>query len=270
MSTPAVVEKGKPAGDVALALWREYKATGDTRVRNHLVMGFMPMVRHLVYTKMSGMPSRYDFDDFVSCGIEALIGAVERYDPDKGAPLDQFLWMRVRGALIDELRRMDWAPRGVRRWQREIGNKRDRFAAVHGRYPTVDELAAELGITPSALRAKLGDLEVADMASLNGPTDTEDGDTELLGMIADTDIRSDPESATSIQLAKERFRDAFGSLPRRQREVAIMLYVKNLTLREIGDLIGVTESRVSQIHTQLRDRLRDLLSDDAALFEALV
>src|SRR5919112_1781358 len=103
--------------DEVLGLWREYRATGDVRLRDRLVMTFAPMVKYIVFRKVRELPPRCEVEDFLSCGLEALIASIDRYDPERGASLEQFAWTRVHGAVLDELRRQDWAPRSLRRWE---------------------------------------------------------------------------------------------------------------------------------------------------------
>ncbi len=209
-------------------------------------------------------------EDFISCGLEALIASIDRYDPDKGATLEQFAWTRIHGAVLDELRRQDWAPRSLRRWERDIHRAREQFTAVHNRRPTREELADALAITVEELRRHEDDIAVSDVTSLNTLVISDDETTvERIDTIAGGDVRNEPEHAAEMQQAKERFRRAFESLPKREREVAVLLYVKNLTLREIGDILGVSESRVCQIHSQLKRTLRQQLATDEALFSAV-
>ena len=252
-----------------LAIWREYKATGDLRLRNRLVMTYAPLVKYIVYRKLRELPARCEVDDFLSCGIEALMASIDRFDPDKGSTLEQFAWTRIHGAVLDELRRQDWAPRSLRRWERDIAKARDQFGSNHGRRPTTSELADALGITVEELRAKEDDIALSDVTSLNSlVVSDEETSVERIDTIAGDDV-DDPEQAAAVSEAKERFRRAFAALPKREREVAILLYVKNLTLREIGEILGVSESRVCQIHAQLKKTLRARLAADEALFLAV-
>jgi len=254
----------------ALALWREYKATGDLQVRNRLVMTYAPLVKYIVFKKVRELPARCEVEDFISCGLEALIASIDRYDPAKGATLEQFAWTRIHGAVLDELRRQDWAPRSLRRWERDIHRAREQFSTLHGRRPTRDELAAALAISSEELRRRQDDIAVSDVTSLNTLVISDDETTvERIDTIADGDQRLDPEHASATSEAKAKFRRAFEDLPKREREVAVLLYVKNLTLREIGDILGVSESRVCQIHSQLKRTLKQQLSDDALLFSAV-
>src|SRR6202012_3736257 len=102
---------GRLSADQSLELWREYQRTGDPRLRDRLVLAFAPLVKYIVYRKVREMPARCEVDDFISCGLEALIHSIDRYDPSKGATLEQYAWTRIHGAVLDELRRLDWAPR---------------------------------------------------------------------------------------------------------------------------------------------------------------
>ena len=117
-----------PAAEV-LAIWQEYQRTDDRELRDRLIFMFMPMVRYIVYRKVREVPAQCDVEDFLSCGLEALIRSIERYDPDKGATLEQYAWTRIHGAVLDELRRHDWAPRSLRRDERAINNARVRASS---------------------------------------------------------------------------------------------------------------------------------------------
>ncbi|MBW3607565.1 MAG: FliA/WhiG family RNA polymerase sigma factor [Actinobacteria bacterium] len=253
-----------------LQLWREYKRTADVRLRDRLVFTYAPLVKYLAYSKVKELPARCEIDDFISCGLEALIVSIDRYDPDRGASLEQFAWTRIHGAIVDELRRHDWAPRSVRRWEREIRGARERFAIVHGRRPTSEELATSLAIEVDDLRRWEHDIQLSDVTSLNTLVLVDDdAEVERIGTIASSDHSVQPHGAAERSDAKDRFRAAFRTLPPRDREVAVLLYVKELTLREIGEIIGVSESRVSQIHTQIKRALRSMLADDAELLASV-
>jgi RNA polymerase sigma factor FliA len=266
----ATPTKKRISPEDALALWRAYKATGDLQARNRLVMTYAPLVKYIVFKKVRELPARCEVEDFISCGLEALIASIDRYDPEKGATLEQFAWTRIHGAVLDELRRQDWAPRSLRRWERDIARAREQFSANHGRRPSREELADALSITVEDLRRREDDIAVSDVTSLNTLVISDEETTvERLDTIAGGDARLDPEQAAATSEAKDKFRRAFERLPRREREVAVLLYVKNLTLREIGEILGVSESRVCQIHSQLKRTLKQQLTDEAALFSTM-
>ncbi len=253
--------------DDALALWLEYRRSGDQRLRDRLIMTYAPLVKYIVYKKIRELPARCEVEDFISCGLEALINSIDRYDPEKGATLEQFAWTRIHGAVLDELRRQDWAPRSLRRWERDIAKARESFIGLHGRRPSREELADALATTPAELAIRQQEIATSDVTSLNSLVlGEEETAVERIDTIASKDMRLDPVTAATTAEAKERFRRAFAKLPERDREVAVLLYVKHLTLREIGDILGVSESRVSQIHSQLKDKLRRRLASDTTLF----
>jgi RNA polymerase sigma factor for flagellar operon FliA len=262
--------KRRLTADQTLELWRSYKESGDPALRDRLVLTFAPLVKYIVYKKAREIPARCEIEDFISCGLEALIRSIERYDPEKGATLEQFAWTRIHGAVLDELRRQDWAPRSVRRWARQIQGARDHFTSLHGRPPTTEELADMLGVEVEELRRHQEASATGDVLSLNALVQGDEQTTiERIDTLESTERDADPEDATAREMAKERFRRAFAVLPEREREIAVLLYVKNLTLREIGEILGVSESRVCQIHGETRKKLRRLLADDALLFSAV-
>lgn len=250
-----------------LSLVQEYQRSGDLELRDRLIFTFMPMVRHIVYRKVRGIPAHCDAEDLLSCGLEALISSIERYDPDKGATLEQFAWTRVQGAVLDELRRHDWAPRSLRRDERRIAAARESFLSVHQRQPNRQELASQVGMTPREMMARMDQAALAEVTSLHVPVRSEENTAiERIDTLASADTDCDPLTHAARVEAKAHFRKAFAQLPKQEREVAVLLYVKELTLREIGERMGVSESRISQIHSRLRSRLYEQLSGELSLF----
>src|SRR5215212_7738379 len=218
------------SAEEALELWQQYRATGDGQLRDRLIMTFAPLVKYIVYRKIRELPARCEVEDFISCGLEALIASIDRYDPEKGATLEQYAWTRIHGAVLDELRRQDWAPRSLRRWERDISKARDRFQVNHGRQPTVTELADAVGTTAEELRTRQGEIASSDVTSLNTLVlSDEETSVERIDTLVSDDRELDPEAAALKDAAKAKFRRAFAKLPEREREVAVLLYVKNLT-----------------------------------------
>ena len=258
--------KNRPSAQQTLALWKKYQVTNDPALRDRLILTFAPLVKFIVYRKVREMPARCEVEDFISCGLEALIQSIDRYDPAKGATLEQYAWTRIHGAVLDELRRMDWAPRSVRRWERDMDKAVEEFTALHGRRPSNEELSDAMGVTVADLRKRRDEIATSDLTSLNTLVLSDDDTSiERVDTIASDDASLDPEAAAQRTDAKERFRAAFAQLGQREREVAVMLYVKNLTLAEIGEVLGVSESRVCQIHGQMKRTLRENLIEDAEL-----
>jgi RNA polymerase sigma factor FliA len=256
----------RPSADESLTLWKQYKASGDLSLRNRLVLTYVPLVKHIAYKKLRELPASCEVDDLLACDIEGLIRAIDRYDPAKGASLEPYLWTRIHGSVLDELRRRDWAPRSLRRFERDLKKARVTFSGAHGRAPSRQELADMVSLTTDELMAKQQQIQNSDLTSLSSLVSSEGETTiELVETLESPDLSSDPEQAGWDE-AKEKFRRAFAQLTPREREVAVMLYVKELTLKEIGKVLSVSESRVSQIHSQLKSRIRARLSSDESLF----
>jgi RNA polymerase sigma factor for flagellar operon FliA len=267
--TPAQ-QKRKASSVEALELWRQYKATGDLHVRNRLVMTYAPLVKYIVFKKVRELPARCEVEDFISCGLEALIASIDRYDPEKGATLEQFAWTRIHGAVLDELRRQDWAPRSLRRWERDIARARDQFSGVHGRRPVprgarrhARHHGGRAAPPPGRHRRLRRDLAQHAGHLRRGDHRRAPRHHRRLRRAARPRARRDDQPRQGP--VPPRLRPP----PAREREVAVLLYVKNLTLREIGEILGVSESRVCQIHSQLKKTLKRQLADDAGLFSAV-
>jgi RNA polymerase sigma factor FliA len=270
LSTPAAKTNRVTQVEV-LALWRKYKASGDARLRDRLIMTYAPLVKYIVYRKIREVPSHQEADDYISHGLEALITSIDRYDPARGATLEQFLWTRIHGAVLDELRRQDWAPRSVRRFDRQAVAAARTFRAIHHREPSDDELADALAVTVDQLRDHRGDIARAEVGSLNATAaEAPDGEgVERMEMLHSGDMRSQPEHAAMLSDSKRVFREAFGTLSEREQEICVLLYVKHLTLREVGQVLGVTESRISQLHSGIRTKLHDRMHGHDEVLELM-
>lgn len=262
-------KRDRPGADESLAVWHRYKASGDVGLRNRLVLTYLPLVKHIAYKKLRELPACCELDDLISAGILSLMSALDRYDPGKGAALEPFLWTRIHGSVLDELRRRDWAPRSLRRLERDLADARTTFNDLHRRSPTLDELAAMVSMTPTEVRDKEREIEHSSLTSLNSLVLTEGEPTmELVDTLEAEDERTDPEQMAARQETKEQFRRGFGQLSEREREIAILLYVKELTMREVGEVMDVSESRISQIHGRLKARVRELAQAESSRAEA--
>jgi RNA polymerase sigma factor for flagellar operon FliA len=245
-------------------LWRRYKQDGDSVARERLVVAYSPMVKFVAGRLGAGLPSHVDDADLISYGLMGLIGAIERFEPERGIKFETFAMTRIRGAIIDELRSLDWVPRSVRSRAREIEKAQVKLEHELQRAPTEAELAQKLGIDEEALQTSL--LEIANSSvyaldELWTVSDSSGDQVSLLDTIAD-DGSADPQQALATSEVKERLTEAIGGLPEREQLVVALYYYENLTLREIGEVLGVTESRVSQLHTKAVMRLKSHLQQD--------
>jgi len=266
---PARSRAGRLSANEMLAFWQDYRETGDQRLRDRLVLSLAPMVKYVAYRKIRDLPPHWEVDDFISCGVEALIKSIDRYDPGKGATLEQFVWTRIHGAILDELRRHDWAPRSLRRSERDISQAHEQFFGLYGRPPSNAELGDALGISMRELHALMDAIERSRIGSLNSLVLAEDdARTERIDTLPSDDETTDPERSAMHNDARARLRAAFDRLPERDKTVGVLLYVHELTLREIGEILGVSESRVCQIHGELKRKLRTELATDEQLSAA--
>lgn len=256
-STPAPGGRRLTASE-AETLWRSWKTRRDVRARDALVVAYAPMVRYIAARKLRELPAHCDLDDLASAGLVALLEALDRFDPAKGATFEQYAWTRVTGALLDELRRLDWASRSVRREGRRIERARDTFFARTGAMPNETELAAELGVAVAGLRASLADLERSDVGSLNAPArGSEDGVVAELGdTIQAPQGAHEPESTLLGADRNAAVRAAIARLTERERRVLALVHVQELPGVEIGRRLGISESRVSQILSGIRGKLK--------------
>ncbi|MBW8059561.1 MAG: RNA polymerase sigma factor WhiG [Solirubrobacterales bacterium] len=239
-------------------LWRRYKEEGDATARERLVVAYSPMVKFVAGRLGAGLPSHVEDADLISYGLMGLIGSIERYEPKRGIKFETFAMTRIRGAIIDELRSLDWVPRSVRSRAREIETAQSKLEHKLQRAPTEEELAAKLEISEEELQSSL--LEIANSSvyaldELWTISDSSGDRVSLLDTIPDPGA-DDPQEALASSEIKDRLTEAMTSLPEREQLVVALYYHENLTLREIGEVLGVTESRVSQLHTKAVMRLK--------------
>ncbi|HEY4348131.1 MAG TPA: FliA/WhiG family RNA polymerase sigma factor [Gaiellaceae bacterium] len=255
----ASTDNRRLTGPQAEALWRGWKLGGDSRSRDRLVLAYTPMVKYLANRKARELPAHCEIDDLISCGLLAILEAVERFDPAKGATFEQYAWTRVAGSIVDELRRQDRVSRSSRSLARSIERTQDKWLVKTGRQANETELAEELKITVSELRDRTGEIDRAHVVSLNAPAGDEQG-REIGETIGAAPGPGDPDRALLNREKTAAFKDAIATLSDREREVITMVYVQGMQGAEVGRMFGVTESRVSQILASARTKLRTELT----------
>jgi RNA polymerase sigma factor for flagellar operon FliA len=243
--------------DADLAMqWDRWLKRRSSAARDHLIVHYSPLVKFVAGRIGAGLPSSVDPGDLVSAGVFGLIDAIERFDPDRGVKFETFAVPRIRGAVYDGLRSLDWVPRSVRSRAREVENALSDLEARFGRAPTDDELAAHLHISGAELARWLS----AIASTTVGPLDralAAGAEPRSLG----GDTPDSPSGVLEEREVRDVMRQEIKRLPEREKLVLSLYYDEGLTLAEIGQVLGVTESRVSQIHTkavlQLRSRMTD-------------
>ncbi|MHB8329899.1 MAG: RNA polymerase sigma factor WhiG [Acidimicrobiales bacterium] len=248
--------------DSTAQLWVEYKQGGDRKIRDQLIVLYSPLVKHVAARVAVGLPQHVDGSDLVSYGIIGLIDAIDRYDPVRRVKFETYAIPRIRGAIIDELRAIDWVPRSVRSKARAVEQAYAALEATLLRTPSDAEVAAELGISEKDLQEILRQISFVGVAALDEVFSV-GGDRTDRATLGDTipDSTDGPTALFEDKESKEILAQAIMHLGDRERTVLSLYYYEGLTLAEIGEILGVTESRVCQIHTKAVLQLRARLSD---------
>jgi RNA polymerase sigma factor for flagellar operon FliA len=245
-------------------LWRRYKSTADERARERLVVAYSPLVKYVAGRRGSGLPAHVEEADLISYGLGGLISAIERFDLSREIKFETYAITRIRGAIIDELRTLDWVPRSVRARARQFERTNMKLEAKFQRAPTDEEMAAELEISVEDFHSSLMQISNSTIVALDEMWNVSDSSGDQVSLL-DTlpDNRApDPQVLVDESELRDRISDAIAALPEREKLVVALYYYENLTLREIGEVLGVTESRVSQLHTKAVLRLRSKLAEE--------
>ena len=232
--------------------------------REKLVEEMLVQVKYIARRIHERLPQHVPFDDLVQAGMVGLLDAAQKFDPTKNAQLKTYAKFRIRGAILDSLRDCDWGPRDLRRQARQVEEVQTKLRNLFGRAPTEEEIAKELGLDLAEYYELLGTLHGMTLGSLEDSTDHEDSHDELCTYIPYAP-EQDPFFLCASSEMKDILQKALGDLPKKEKEVLILYYYEELTLREVGEILGVVESRVSQLRsaalTRLRSRMQDLLSE---------
>jgi RNA polymerase sigma factor for flagellar operon FliA len=239
-------------------LWTQYKETGAQAQRDALIVHYSPLVKYVAGRVAVGLPQNVDQADLVSYGIFGLIDAIEKFDLGRGFKFETYAISRIKGAIIDELRSIDWVPRSVRSKARSLEKAYSKLESQLHRTPTDAELAAEMGISDSQLQTTFSQISFIGLVALDemlGGDRAGGGDSMTLG---DTipDSGEGPVAAYEVEEMRQILAQAINDMPEREKIVLTLYYYEGLTLAEIGEVLGVTESRVCQIHTKSVIHLR--------------
>lgn len=240
----------------------------DEAQREKLLLEHLPQVRYIARRIHDRVPPQVLLEDLVHAGILGLMDAVKKYDPSKNVQLKHYAEFRIRGAILDSLRQVDWSPRTLRRQARRMEQAISDCKARFGRDPTEPEIAAELNVTLESLQHLLGDLRGLDIGSLQTEANEPGAGEDALQISAGVD-EEDPYHQTLRSEMTALLAKAVGELPQREREVLALYHYEELTMKEVGAVLGIGESRVSQIHTtallRLRARLHELLQGNTPI-----
>ena len=261
---PIAADDPVAANEAALrSLWEKFKATGDASTRERLILHYSPLVKYVAGRVGVGLPPNIEQADLVSYGIFGLIDAIEKFDITRAIKFETYAISRIRGAIIDELRAIDWIPRSVRYKAREVERA---YAALEGelhRTPTEPEVAERLGMTLEELHQVFSQVSYVNVVALDEllTVGGEKGDKlSLVDTLEDTKAE-DPVAAFETEETKFLLARAINQLPEREKIVVTLYYYEGLTLAEIGRVLGVTESRICQMHTKAVLQLRAKMSE---------
>jgi RNA polymerase sigma factor for flagellar operon FliA len=257
-------EESRDDADALLAeLWRDYVAGRDPGLRDRLILHYAPLVKYVAGRVGSGLPAHVEQADLVSYGTFGLIDAITRYEPTREVKFESYAMARIRGAIIDELRSTDWIPRSVRMKARAFERAVADLEAKLQRTPTDEEVADALDMDVEEIRKFLGQLSLVNVVALDELLADDDGGAPRLGDTLKDSSALDPQAMAEHGEARQLLARAVEQLPEREKVVVSLYYFEGLTLADIGRVLGVTESRICQLHTKAVLHLRTKLADIA-------
>ena len=254
---PPLTPEAEAAAVELAELWDAFKSTADAGMRERLILHYAPLVKYVASRVATGLPASVDQADLVSYGMFGLIDALEKFEPARGNKFETYAIPRIKGAIIDELRAMDWVPRSVRFKAREIEKAYADLEAMLKRAPSEKEVAGRLGVSLPELHDVINQISFVSVLALDEllAVGSDRGEhVSLMDTLADRSV--DPTTGLEGQETRGLLAAAINSLSEREKIVVTLYYFEGLTLAEIGDILGVTESRVCQIHTKAVGQLR--------------
>ncbi|HOT62338.1 MAG TPA: RNA polymerase sigma factor WhiG [Treponemataceae bacterium] len=243
-------------------LWVEYKKTRDPAIRELFIKQYAPLVKYVAGKVAVGMPSNVEFDDLVGFGVFGLIDAIDKFDPEKNVKFKTYAVTRIRGSIFDELRSIDWVPRSVRQKTREIEDVIVRLESKLGRTASDAEIAGALGVSEDDFQQTMFKISGTSIMSLNDVWYSGDDSERIsIGDSIESPASLNPDVIVEREEIKRVIVEAINELPEKEKMVLVLYYYEDLTLKEIGQVLNVTESRVSQLHTKANLRLRAKLTN---------
>jgi RNA polymerase sigma factor for flagellar operon FliA len=242
-------------------LWRVYKRKREPKIRDYFVRQYAPLVKYVAGKVAIGMPNNVEFDDLVGFGVFGLFDAIEKFDPDKHVKFKTYAVTRIRGAIFDELRTIDWVPRSVRQKTREVEEAIRKLEASLGRAATDEEIARAMHMDLADFHHLMLKISGTSVLSLNEVWYAgEDNDKMSIVESIESPNSLNPDHIVEKEEVKRIIVEAINELPEKEKKVLVLYYYEDLTLKEIGEVLEVTESRISQLHTKAILRLRAKLS----------
>ena len=243
-------------------LWQKYRKTRDPAIRESFIKQYAPLVKYVAGKVAVGMPNNVEFDDLVGYGVFGLIDAIDKYDPDKNVKFKTYAVTRIRGAIFDELRLIDFVPRSVRQKTREIETTISSLEAQLGRTASDQEIAGALGIDEAEYMKVIQKISGTSIISLNDLWYSgDDNDKVSIGDSIESPSSLNPDVVVVNEEIRRVIVEAINELPDKEKKILVLYYYEDLTLKDIGRVLQVTESRVSQLHSKAIIHLRSKLTN---------
>lgn len=238
---------------------KDYRSTVDPKVKNEIIVEYAPLVRYIAQKIASRLPSNIELDDLISCGVIGLMDAIEKFDPSRDNKFKTYAEFRVRGAILDELRAQDWVPRSIREKAKLVERAYSKLESELGRPATDEEMCEELNCTQEEFHDLLNKSKSVSLLNIDDSATFNRGDKKLMAGLMEDSRDANPFHAVSYKNIRDKIKEGIKTLPEKQRLVLSLYYYEDLNLKEIGQVLDVTESRVSQLHTQAILKLKGKL-----------
>lgn len=238
---------------------KDYRCTVDPKIKDEIIIEYAPLIKYIAQKIAARLPSNIELDDLISCGVIGLMDAIQKFDPSRDNKFKTYAEFRVRGAILDELRAQDWVPRSIREKAKLVERTYTKLEASLGRPATDDEMCKELDISQDEFHDLLNKAKSISLLNIDDSNTFSRGDKKLIAGLMESNKNANPFNAVAYNNFKEKIKDGIKGLPEKQRLVLSLYYYEDLNLKEIGQVLDVTESRVSQLHTQAILKLRTKL-----------
>lgn len=247
----------------------DYRCEIDQETKDKIIVEYAPLVKYIAQKIASRLPANIELDDLISCGVIGLMDAIDKFDPTRDNKFKTYAEFRIRGSILDELRSQDWVPRSVREKAKQVERAYAKIEADTGKPATDEQMCEELGVNLEEFYDLLNKSKSVSLLNIDDSASFSRGDKKLMMGLLEHRRSSNPYSAVNYKRAQERIKEGIKSLPEKQRLVLSLYYFEDLNLKEIGQVLDVTESRVSQLHTQAIMKLKAKLKNDFESHEDL-
>ncbi len=235
---------------------KDYRNTVEPHIKDEIILEYAPLVKYIAQKIASRLPSNIELDDLISCGVIGLMDAIEKFDSSRDNKFKTYAEFRIRGAILDELRSQDWVPRSVREKAKIVEKAYAKLDKEFGRPATDDEMCTELQCSMDEFHELINKSKSVSLMNIDDAAAMSKGDKKLMVSLMETSRSANPQTAVGYKRAQEVIKEGIKTLPEKQRLVLSLYYFEDLNLKEIGQVLDVTESRVSQLHTQAIIKLK--------------